>query len=383
MLRRIVLVVLAAVLAAAACGKAESGPSTLGAPDCAAGQTDGDLLLYNWTDYLPTGAEARRVQAEDLLAAFEDEYGLQVFLDTYTSNEGMHAGLLAGAAYDVIVPSDYMVSILIGEGRLRPLQLEAIPNRANVDDAFLNPPFDPDNRFQMPYQWGTTGIGLALENLPANLPPSWDLIFDPEVSSVFGGRVSLLDDARETLGAALQFLGYSVNSTSEAEIREAGQLLADTVSRGDVALFDSTDYAQHLAAGDVLLAHGYSGDFFREFPQRADGGRDPSHRFAYIVPEEGAVLWVDAMAVPANAPHPCTAHTFIDFILRPLVGAELTDFNRYGTPNAAAEYLVDPEILADPAINPPPEVFARLEFLVDLGPEIEALYDQVFADARG
>ena len=95
------------------------------------------------------------------------------------------------------------------------------------------------------------------------------------------------------------------------------------------------------------------------------------------------MLWVDAMAVPANAPHPCTAHTFIDFILRPLVGAELTDFNRCGTPNAAAEYLVDPEILADPAINPPPEVFARLEFLVDLGPEIEALYDQVFAAARG
>jgi spermidine/putrescine transport system substrate-binding protein len=383
MLRGLVLAVLAAGLVAAACGEADGGPSTLGAPNCVAGQTDGDLLLYNWTNYLPTGAQARRVQAADLVAAFEEEYGVQVSLSTYTSNEELHASLLAGAEYDVIVPSDYMVSILIGEDRLRPLQMSAIPNRVNVGEAFRNPPFDPDDRFHVPYLWGTTGIGIALVNLPADLPQSWDLIFDPEVSSVFGGKISLLDDPRETLGAALRYLGHSLNSTNEAEIREAGQLLADTLSRGDVAVFDSTDYAQRLAAGDVLLAHGYSGDFFWEFAQLAAVGHDPSDRFAYFVPEEGAVLWVDAMAVPANAPHPCTAHTFIDYILRPLVGAELAEFNGYGTPNAAAEYLVDPEILADPAINPPPEVFERLEFIADLGPEIEALYAQVFADARG
>jgi spermidine/putrescine transport system substrate-binding protein len=383
MLRGLVFAVLAAGLVAAACGEADSGPATLGAPNCAAGQTDGDLLLSNWTDYLPTGAEARRVQAEDLIAAFEEEFGVQVSLETYTSNEEMHARLLAGAEYDVIVPSDYMVSILISEDRLRPLQMDAIPNRVNVGDSFLNPPFDPDNRFHMPYLWGTTGIGLALGNLPANLPESWDLIFDPQVSSVFGGRISLLDDARETLGAALRYLGYSLNSTSEAEIREAGQLLADTLSRGDIAVFDSSDYAQRLATGDVLLAHGYSGDFFWEFAQLAAVGSDPSDRFAYIIPEEGGVLWMDAMVVPVNAPHPCTAHTFINYILRPLVGAALADFNGYATPNAAAEYLVDPEIQADPAINPPPEVFERLEFIADLGPEIEALYAQVFAEARG
>ncbi len=383
MTKRLVPVIVAVALGLGACGTPDAGPSTLGAPACAAGQTDGDLLLYNWTNYLPTGAEARRVQAEDLLVGFEEEYGVQVLLETYTSNEELHARLEAGAAYDVIVPSDYMVATLIDEGRLRPLQWDAIPNRVNVDDAFRNPPFDPDDRFHVPYLWGTTGLGLALEGLPSGLPESWDLVFDPEVSSVFGGKISLLDDARETLGAALRYLGYSLNTTDEDEIREAGALLQAAIARGDIAVFDSDGFAQRLASGDVLLAHGYSGDFFWEYAQLAAGGHDPSDRFAYFVPEEGAVLWVDAMVVPVNAPHPCTAHTFINYLLGPIAGAELADYNRYGTPNGAARFLVDTEILEDPAIYPPPEVFARLEFIADLGPEIDALYEQVFAEARG
>lgn len=370
-------------LVASACGAPDARPSTPGVPDCAAGETDGDLSLYNWTNYLPTGAEARRVFAEDLVVSFEEAYGVRVSLDTYTSNEEMHASLQSGAVYDLVVPSDYMVAILIDEGALLPLQWDAIPNGRNIDEAFRRPPFDSEGRYHAPYLWGTTGLGLALEDTPAGLPESWDLVFDPEVSSVFGGKISLLDDARETLGAALRHLGYSLNSTNEGEIREAGQLLEATLARGDVSVFDSEGFAGRLASGDVLLAHGYSGDFFREFAQRAAEGDDPSDRFTYFVPEEGAVLWVDAMVVPAGAAHPCTAHAFIDFILRPTIGAELADYNRYGTPNAAAKYLVDPELLSDPAIYPPQEVADRLEFLIDLGPEVDALYAEVFAEARG
>jgi spermidine/putrescine-binding protein len=382
--KRLVPVVVAGALGLSACGASESGPSTLGPPACVEGQTDGDLALYNWPNYLPTGTDARAVGIEDLLAAFEAEYGVQVSVDTYDSNEELRASLaVGGKVYDLAVPSDYMVSVLIAEGALRPLQMEAIPNRANVDPEFLNPPFDPEGRFQIPYLWGTTGIGLATAGLPTGLPESWDLIFDSEVSSIFGGKVSLLDDARETLGAALRYLGHSFNSTDETEIREAGDLVAELVQRGDVEFFDSEGFVGRLASGDVLAAHGYSSDFFREIAVLTASGRRVPQGFSYVVPEEGAVIWVDAMVVPANAAHPCTAHTFINFLLDPLHGAALADFNWCATPNAVAKYLMDAEILNDPAIYPPQEVADRLEFLVNLGTEVEALYEEVFAEARG
>jgi spermidine/putrescine-binding protein len=369
---------------AAACGASDGGPPDLPAPACAAGQVDGDLILYNWPNYLPSGSAARALGIEDLIASFEAEYGVRVIADTYDSNEELRASLAVDPGfYDLAVPSDYMVSVLIAEGGLLPLQMEAIPNRVNLDREFLNPPFDPEGRFHIPYLWGTTGIGLATADLPAGLPESWDLIFDKEVTSVFGGKVSLLDDARETLGAALLHLGYSLNSADEGEIREAGDVIAEMVHRGDVEFFDSAAFAGRLASGEVLAAHGYSSDFFREIALLTASGRRVPEGFAYMVPEEGAVIWVDAMVIPADARHPCTAHTFINFLLDPLHGAALADFNWCATPNAVAEYLMDPDILDDPAIYPPQEVMDRLEFLVDLGPEIEALYAEAFAAARG
>jgi spermidine/putrescine-binding protein len=373
---------LSAVLAA--CGTSGEGSPTLSAPACAAGQVDGDLILYNWPNYLPTGAEARAVGVEDLIASFEEQYGVQVIVDTYDSNEELRASLAVEPGfYDLAVPSDYMVSVLIAEGALLPLQMAAIPNSANLDPEFLNPPFDPEGRFHIPYLWGTTGIGLATADLPAGLPDSWDLIFDKDVNSVFGGKISLLDDARETLGAALRYLEHSFNSTDEAEIREAGELIAELVQRGDVGFFDSAGFAGLLASGDVLAAHGYSSDFFREIAQLTAAGRRVPEGFTFVIPEEGAVIWVDAMVIPADARHPCTAHTFINFLLDPLHGAALADFNWCATPNAVAAYLMSPEIVGDPAIYPPPEVAGRLEFLVDLGPAVDALYTEVFEAAKG
>jgi spermidine/putrescine transport system substrate-binding protein len=220
-----------------------------------------------------------------------------------------------------------------------------------------------------------------LRGLPADLPESWGLIFDPELTVMYSGEISLLDDARETLGAALRYLGHSLNTTNEAEIREAGDLLKDTVSRGVIALFDSDNFGYLLVSGTTVVAHGYSGDFFREFA-RITPGRHPSEDFAYIVPEEGGALWLDAMAVPANALHPCTAHAFINFILDPVNGAALANYTRFASPNAVAEYWILPEIKWNTSIYPPPEVFDRLEFIADLG-EVNQIYEQVFAEARG
>jgi len=350
---------------------------------CAAGETDGDLVLYNWTQYIPTGPDAEEAGVTDLLAKFEEEYGVSVTPDYFTSNEELRSKLQAGATgYDVIVPSDYMVSMLITDGLLMELQRDAIPNFANLDPDFVNPPFDPEQRYHMPYQWGTTGLGIAWNELPEDFPTSWGLIFDPEISADFGGQITLLDDAREVLGAALRYLGYSVNSTSEAEIREAAAVVKDALDRGVVATFDSDTFENMLTSGETIIAHGYSGDFFLEYGNLSTEDYDAWEDFGYFVPDEGGVLWVDTMAVPANAPHPCTAHAFVNFLLDAENGAELTNYNYYGSPNAAAEEFIWPEILEDPAIYPPPEVMERLEFIADLG-EINALYEQVFTEARG
>jgi spermidine/putrescine-binding protein len=390
-MKRLVLVLAVLAVLVAACGgeegetttTASSPVTTAGPKTCAAGETDGDLVLYNWTQYIPTGPEAEQAGVTDLIAKFEEEYGVSVTEDFFTSNEELRSKLQAGATgYDVVVPSDYMVSMLITDGLLMELQRDAIPNFANLDPEFINPPFDPENLYHMPYQWGTTGIGVALNELPEDFPTSWGLIFDPEISAPYAGRVTLLNDAREVLGAALRYLGYSVNSTSEAEIQEAGDLLKATLDRGIVATFDSDTFENLLTSGETIIAHGYSGDFFLEYYNLSTDDYDAWEDFGYFVPDEGGVLWVDTMAIPANAPHPCTAHAFINFLLDAENGAELTNYNYYGSPNAAAEQYIWPEILEDPAIYPPPEVMERLEFLADLG-EVNAVYERTFAEAQG
>lgn len=393
-MRRLVLLLAIIGLVTAACGDDE-GETTTSATSattsatvapvaCAVGETDGDLVLYNWTQYIPTGPEAEEAGTADLLAEFEEEYGVSVTQDFFTSNEELRSKLQAGATgYDVIVPSDYMVSMLITDDLLMELQMDAIPNFANLDPEFVNPPFDPDHRYHMPYQWGTTGIGVAYADLPEDFPTSWGLIFDPEISAdIGGGQITLLDDAREVMGAALRYLGYSVNSTSEAEMQEAADLIRETLDRGVVATFDSDTFENMLTSGETIIAHGYSGDFFLEFDNLSTDDYDAWEDYGYFVPDEGGVLWVDTMAIPANAPHPCTAHAFINFLLDAENGAELTNYNWYGSPNAAAEEFIWPEILEDPAIYPPPEVMERLEFIADLG-ELNALYEQLFTEARG
>ena len=393
-MRRLALLLAIIGLMAAACGDDEGGTTTSAtsattsatvAPvACAVGETDGDLVLYNWTQYIPTGPEAEEAETADLLAEFEEEYGVSVTQDFFTSNEELRSKLQAGATgYDVIVPSDYMVSMLITDGLLMELQMDAIPNFANLGPEFVNPPFDPDHRYHMPYQWGTTGIGVAYADLPEDFPTSWGLIFDPDISAeIGGGQITLLDDAREVMGAALRYLGYSVNSTSEAEIQEAADLIRETLDRGVVATFDSDTFENMLTSGETIIAHGYSGDFFLEFDNLSTDDYDAWEDYGYFVPDEGGVLWVDTMAIPANAPHPCTAHAFINFLLDAENGAELTNYNWYGSPNAAAEEFIWPEILEDPAIYPPPEVMERLEFIADLG-DLNALYEQLFTEARG
>jgi spermidine/putrescine-binding protein len=360
--RRLLPLAVLPMITLAACG-GDSGDSG-SADDCETGQVDGDLYLYNWSEYIDP----------DLKDAFAAEYGVEVIEDNYDSNEAMQPIVAAGnSGYDVIVPSDYMVSIMIEEGSLMPLNLDAIPNMSNLSAEFNPPPYDPDGAYVAAYQWGTTGLGVDLTVMGEDTPRTWGLIFDPELSANFDGRITLLNDPRETLGAALKYLGYSLNTTSADELAEAKALVADAVDR--IAAFDSDQYDELLATGETAVAHGYSGNMVVGI----DEAENPDN-YTYFVPDEGGTIWTDNMAVPFDAPHPCTAHSFINFILDAENGAQLSEWNYYGSPNEASVPFMDPEFLADETVYPSDR--SKLEFITDTG-DFETEFSDALSEAKG
>ncbi|MGD8518668.1 MAG: spermidine/putrescine ABC transporter substrate-binding protein [Anaerolineae bacterium] len=343
------ILVLVAVLAGC-------GPTTGGEQELA-----DELHVYNWSEYIDP----------EIYEEFENEFGVKVVEDTFSSNEDLLAKLQAGASgYDVIVPSDYMVAIMIELDLLAELNYDNIPNFSNVSDTFKDPPYDPGNTYSVPYQWGTTGIGYNADEFDEP-PGSWAYLFDPEMAAPYAGRMSMLNDPRETIGAALKYLGYSVNSTDEAQLEEAKQLLIQ--QKEWVSTYDSDGFEDLLAAGETLLGHGWSGDFF--------AAAEEAEQVWYIIPDEGGVIWTDNLAVPKTAPSQYTAEVFINYLLRPEVGAKITNYTWYGSPNQASEEFIDAEILEEPAIYPPPEVMDKLEFLRDVG-EATTLYDRIWTEIK-
>jgi len=364
-MKRLLMVILALALVGAACGDDDaSGAEALGEA-CELGETDGDLNLYNWTEYIPTGSVAEDAEVTDLLAAFEDEFDVNVVLTEYDSNETMLAQIEAGVGYDLVVPSDYMVSIMIDAGLLVKLNQSAVPNMSNIAAEFTALPYDSGNQYSAPYQWGTTGIGYKYGSIDDENGVSWGVIFDPDQADANAGFISLLDDERETMGAALIYLGYSLNTTSEAEVDEAADLISDTRAR--LAAFTSVGYADLLTAGEFVVSQGWNGDFLYSYDTASTDDYDAYEDFGYAIPTEGAAAWVDTIAIPSTVEHPCSAHAFINFLLDPFIGAELTNY---------------PDILEWDAIYPPPEVVARLEFFEDLG-DFGTYYADAYSAAKG
>lgn len=380
-MRRFGLSVILASLLLAACGGTDADVQAA-ADECEAGAVDGDLNLYNWTEYIPYGSIAEDFEVDDLIAGFEEEYGVSVTLSEYESNEAMLQQVEAGGApYDLVVPSDYMVSLMADSGLLVELNKDAIPNLSNLDPTFTNLPFDPEGNYSVPYQWGTTGIGFSYDVIDDSEGISWAIIFDPEQRAQYAGKISMLDDSRETLGAALKYLGYSLNSTSEEEVDAAAELIRETAA--DLATFSSAGYEDLLVEGTTTVAHGWNGDFFAAYDGASTDDYDAYEDFGFAVPVEGGVVWVDNMAIPTTSESPCTAHAFIDYILDAENGATLTNYNYYASPNAAAEEFIYPEILEDPSIYPPQELFddGSLEFLEDLG-DFTTYYEDAFVAAK-
>ena len=323
------------------------------------GANDNILSVYNWSTYIDPEA----------VAQFEKEFGVEVKYDTYENSEDLYAKLQGGnPGYDVIFPSDYMVEIMIAEDMLETLNPDNIPNTQNVDPTFLDPPDAPGNQYSLPYQWGTMGIGYNIKATGGEID-SWSALFDPK----YEGRVALLDDVRATLGVALLSLGYELNTTNPDEIAEAKDFL---IENGDAIAAFAPDTGQILLSqGEVDLTVEWSGDIFQVMEENPD--------LLYVIPKEGTMVWVDAMAIPKDAPHQQLAEKFINFILEPEVGAKVSNFIQFATPNKAAvdKGLINAEDLQDPGIYPTAETFARLQYLVDVG-EATPLYDQAWTEVK-
>jgi len=317
-----------------------------------------ELNLYNWSDYV----------AEDTIPRFEEQTGVRVRQDFFASNDELLAKLQAGGTgYDIIVPTDFMVSIMVKSDLLEELDRSQIPNFENVGKDYKGLPFDPENRYSVPYQWGTVGILYDTEVVDEEVT-SWDAMWDPR----YEGKIVMYDEVRDTMAAALKRLGYSLNTKDPSELEDAKRTLIEQkpLLRG---YFASTETRELVLSGDVALGHVDVGDAFLAIAE--------NDRLRYVIPEEGTNLWMDNMAIPKGAPHPDAAHEFMNYILEPEVGAELSNYTLYGTPNEAAMPLLDKEVRDNPGIYPPQEVLDRLEVSEDLG-ETTREYQRIFTEVK-
>ncbi|HZY30741.1 MAG TPA: spermidine/putrescine ABC transporter substrate-binding protein, partial [Candidatus Methylomirabilis sp.] len=316
-----------------------------------------ELNIYNWSTYI----------APDTIPNFEEQYNVKVNYDLFGDNEELLAKIQPGnPGYDIIVPTDYMVTAMINLGLLEELNHDNIPNMANVHPTFLDPDYDPGNAHCLPYQWGTMGLGYNITATGGEID-SWSVMFDEK----YAGRISWLDDPRSVIGIALLYLGFSMNTTDPGEIEQAKQLMVE--HKQLVAAFAPDTGQILLDEGEVDIAHEWSGDIFQIMEENPD--------IRYVIPKEGSMVWTDNMCIPKGAPHKELAEQFINYILDPQVGADLSNYIRYGTPNQASLPLINEEDLNNPGIYPPEETMANLQFLVDLG-EATLLYDEAWTEIK-
>ena len=314
------------------------------------------LNVFTWTNYV----------SDEIRLGFEGEFDVRVVVDTYTSNEELLAKLQSGAVSpDIIMPSDYMVAIMIRENLLAMLDWNNIPNVKNISPQFQSKYFDPENRYSVPYTWGTAGI--AYDSAVVNpAPESWSILWDP----AYHQRLSMLDDMRETIGVALKLLGYSVNTVNLEELGAVKQKLLE--QKPLVKLYTS-EPNEVLNSGEVVVAHCWSGDAFRAADRR------PSIKYA--IPKEGTTQFIDTVCIPESAAHKAIAEQFINYLLRPEVNAKITESTRYGTSVTEARNYLPEDLRNHPGIYPPEDVLRQFEFLIDLG-DFTANYEGAWIEVR-
>ncbi len=312
-----------------------------------------EIRLFGWSDYL----------MPEILAQFTQETGIAVRFTTFDSNESMYAKLklLNSGGYDLAMPSTYFVDKMRQEGMLHEIDKAKLPHYKNLDPRQLDKPFDPDNRYSIPYLWGTTGIGLDAAKIKPQDLTAWADLWKP----LFRNRLLLPNDMREVFHVALIVLGFAGNSTDPEKIRQAYELLKKLLP--NIRLFNSD-------AGDVLFMTGEV-DAGVVWNGAASRIRREEPSFEYVYPKEGVIIWMDSLIIPKHAPHAELAHQLINFLLRPDIAKIISEKVGSATPNLEAIKLLPPALRNDPMVYPSDEILSKGEYQTDIG-EAVTLYTE-------
>lgn len=314
------------------------------------------ISVYNWGDYIEP----------ETLKMFEQETGIKVIYETFETNEDMYAKIaMGGSAYDVIIPSDYMIERMIGENLLQKINWDNVPNVANIDPRFMNESYDPESAYAVPYTWGTMGILYNKETV-YEIPTGWETLMDDR----YAMDMLMLNSPRDTLAIALVMCGYDLNSTASDELEAAKQLLIE--QKPMVLAYVVDEVKDKMIGGEASVALVWSGD--------ATFCMSESEELDYVVPQQGSNIFYDSMCIPANARNVSGAEKFIDFMCRADIAAMNYEYVGYAIPNMAAiELLGAEQYNASPVNNPPQEVLDKCAVFKYLGDETK-LYDTIWTE---
>jgi putrescine transport system substrate-binding protein len=341
--------------------------ATAGLTIAVGAQAAGTVHIYNWSDYI----------GETTLADFQKETGIKPVYDVFDSNETLEGKLLAGrTGYDVVVPSNHFLGKQIKAGAFQKLDRSQLPNYANLDPVLLKrlEQNDPGNQYAVPYLWGTNGIGYNVDKVKAVLGidkiDSWSVLFEPEnIKKLHSCGVAFLDSADEMMPTVLNYMGLNANSTNPKDYAKATDKLLAV--RPYVTYFHSSKYIGDLANGDICVAIGFSGDIFQA-KHRAEEAKKGVN-IAYSIPKEGGALWFDMLAIPKDSSNVKEAHAFINYLLKPEVIAQVSDYVGYANPNPGSDKLMEQSIRTDEAGYPPQAVLDKTYVSVELPPNIQRL----------
>jgi putrescine transport system substrate-binding protein len=333
--------------------------------------------FYNWSSYIAPG----------VLDAFSKETGIKVVYDTFDANETLETRLLAGkSGYDVVVPTAYFLQRQIGANIFQKLDKSKLPNLANAWPAVTAKlaVYDPDNRYAANYMWGTTGIGYNVKAVQRILGAdgkidSWSIIFDPDKLAKFKDcGVQMLDSADDLLPAALNYLGLDPNSIAAADLEKAADLVSNVTPF--VRKFHSSEYLNGLATGEICLVVGWSGDIKQAQSRAAETHNGVE--IGYAIPKEGAQMFFDNLAIPADAKNISEAYELINYLYRPDVAAKNSDFLSYANGNLASQKLIDPKIFNDKTIYPDAATMKRLFVITARSPATQRMINRLWTRVK-
>lgn len=317
------------------------------------------LYIYTWNDYFDS----------EVINLFQQSFDCRVEMGYFSSNEAMYESLAAGGGgYDIVTPSSYMSSIMYRDGLLLPLDHARIPNLAHIDRESVPETEDPDFVYSVPYTISVSGVCYDIGRVDAEDIGGWDIFANPK----YRGRMTLINDQRETMGAALRHLGYSANSTDDAQLEAARRTLLEW--RGNLSSFLDDDVTLELNPRTRVVSHAYSGDAALAISENDNLG--------FYVPREGSTQAVDDFVVMADAENPDLAHAFINFLLDPDIASRNMEGIFFFMPNSEALLLVDPELRSNPAFNLSHDALMRCEALRDLGDDGEK-YETIWNEVAG